>query len=64
MQVASVVINYDIDWTPLTVQRAGRILRFYPEPRTVQLYTFVPVLTNQTNYKLALLASSNGGRTS
>jgi len=48
MQDASVVINYDIDWTPINpVQRAGRTLRFYHQPRTVQIYTFVPVLTNQ-----------------
>uniref|UniRef100_UPI0025CC58D2 C-terminal helicase domain-containing protein n=1 Tax=Okeania sp. SIO2F4 TaxID=2607790 RepID=UPI0025CC58D2 len=48
MQDASVVINYDIDWTPIkTVQRAGRILRFWHLPRTVEIYTFVPTLTNQ-----------------
>ncbi|GGA15072.1 helicase-related protein [Okeania sp. KiyG1] len=48
MQDASVVINYDIDWTPIgPVQRAGRILRFWHLPRTVEIYTFVPTLTNQ-----------------
>lgn len=48
MQDASVVVNYDIDWTPINpIQRAGRILRFYHQPRTVQIYTFVPIL----NYK-------------
>ena len=48
MQDASVVINYDIDWTPIKpVQRAGRILRFWHSPRTVEIYTFVPTLTNQ-----------------
>ncbi len=39
MQDASVVINYDIDWTPIgPIQRAGRILRFWQSPRTVDLY--------------------------
>jgi superfamily II DNA or RNA helicase len=46
MQDAAVVINYDIDWTPIgPIQRAGRILRFWPEPRTVHIYTFVPTLS-------------------
>jgi len=46
MQDASVVINYDIDWTPIgPVQRAGRILRFWHSPRTVEVYTFIPTLT-------------------
>jgi hypothetical protein len=50
MQDASIVINYDIDWTPIApVQRAGRILRFWHEPRTVQLYTFVPKLTEKNS---------------
>jgi len=48
MQDASVVINYDIDWTPIgPVQRAGRILRFWHSPRPVEIYTFVPTLINQ-----------------
>ena len=43
MQDASVVINYDIDWTPIgPIQRAGRILRFWHSPRVVDLHTFVP----------------------
>lgn len=46
MQDAEIVINYDIDWTPIgPVQRAGRILRFWHEPRQVEIYTFVPTLT-------------------
>ena len=49
MQDASVVVNYDIAWTPIEpVQRAGRILRFWHLPRTVQLYTFIPTLTATT----------------
>ncbi|MEQ9001683.1 MAG: helicase-related protein [Coleofasciculus sp. B1-GNL1-01] len=56
MQDASVVINYDIDWTPIgPIQRAGRILRFWRSPRTVQVFTFVPNLINESNlhYELA-----------
>lgn len=42
LQDASVVINYDISWTPETIiQRAGRILRFWTKPRQVSLYIFV-----------------------
>lgn len=55
MQDASVVINYDIDWTPIgPVQRAGRILRFWHSPRTVEVYTFVPKLTAKTVLKYDL----------
>ncbi|MCP2729613.1 helicase-related protein [Limnofasciculus baicalensis] len=57
MQDASVVINYDIDWTPIgPVQRAGRVLRFWHSPRTVQVYTFVPKLTIETNLKYDLVS--------
>jgi superfamily II DNA or RNA helicase len=56
MQDASVVVNYDIAWTPIEpVQRAGRILRFWHLPRTVQLYTFVPTLTTATDIRYELL---------
>ncbi|MEB3884064.1 helicase-related protein [Lyngbya sp. CCY1209] len=45
MQDASVVVNYDIDWTPIgPIQRAGRVLRFWHSPRTINIYTFVPTL--------------------
>ena len=48
MQDASIVVNYDIAWTPISpVQRAGRILRFWHSPRTVKIYTFVPSLTEK-----------------
>ena len=41
LQDANVVINYDIAWTADTIiQRAGRILRFWPTPRKVYLYLF------------------------
>jgi len=50
MQDASIVINYDIDWTPIgPTQRAGRILRFWHSPRTIEIYAFVPTLTSATN---------------
>ena len=56
MQDASVVVNYDIDWTPIgPVQRAGRVLRFWHCPRTVEVYTFVPTLTQETNLKYDLV---------
>ena len=56
MQDASVVINYDIDWTPIgPIQRAGRALRFWHSPRTVELYTFVPTLIDETTLEYDLL---------
>jgi len=42
LQDASVVISYDLAWTPEPIiQRAGRILRFWTQPRRVHLYVFV-----------------------
>lgn len=42
LQDASVVINYDLCWTPdRIIQRAGRVLRFWHEPRTVSVLTFL-----------------------
>lgn len=56
MQDASVVINYDIAWTPIEpVQRAGRILRFWHSPRKVQLYTFIPTLVQKSELGYELL---------
>lgn len=56
MQDASIVINYDIDWTPIgPTQRAGRILRFWHLPRTIEIYAFVPTLTSQTNLQYDLV---------
>ncbi|MUL39488.1 helicase-related protein [Gloeocapsopsis dulcis] len=50
LQDASVVINYDTAWTPISpIQRAGRVLRPWKDPRTVQIYTFVPHLVNSTD---------------
>lgn len=45
LEDASVVINYDLAWTADTIiQRAGRVMRFWEEPRTVQVYTFLPLV--------------------
>lgn len=42
LQDASVVINYDLAWTPdVIIQRAGRILRFWENPRRVDFIVFV-----------------------
>jgi len=52
LQDASVVINYDLSWTPIEPdQRAGRILRFWSEPRDVSLYVFVPTFDQESTYK-------------
>lgn len=43
LQDASVVINYDLAWTAdRIIQRAGRVMRFWDDPRTVKVYTFMP----------------------
>lgn len=56
MQDASVVINYDIAWTAIEpIQRSGRILRFWHSPRTVQLYTFIPQITENKSLGFELL---------
>ncbi len=45
LQDASVVISYDLAWTADTIiQRAGRVLRFWPEARRVSFFVFVPAL--------------------
>lgn len=42
LQDASIVVSYDLAWTPdVIIQRAGRVLRFWQEPRLVSLYVFV-----------------------
>jgi hypothetical protein len=49
LQDASVVIHYDLAWTPETIiQRAGRILRFWTEPRMVQFHIFAGVYQLET----------------
>jgi superfamily II DNA or RNA helicase len=56
LQDASVVINYDLCWTPDTIiQRAGRVLRFWHEPRIVSVYTFTHTFT-QTATSIAATA--------
>lgn len=48
MQDARVIINYDLAWTPIEpTQRAGRVLRFWHEPRVAELHTFVPCTAEQ-----------------
>lgn len=45
LQDAATVISYDLAWTPIELtQRAGRILRLWSEPRTVEIHAFVPQL--------------------
>lgn len=49
MQDAQIVVNYDLAWTAIEpAQRAGRILRFWHRPRTVELYAFVPTLQDKS----------------
>ena len=41
LQDSNVLISYDIAWTAdRIIQRAGRIMRFWPEPRQIQLIAF------------------------
>lgn len=43
LQDASVLVNYDLAWTPdVIIQRAGRIMRLWHEPRTIRVDCFVP----------------------
>jgi hypothetical protein len=43
LQDASYLISYDLAWTAdVIIQRAGRIMRLWHDPRKVHLYTFVP----------------------
>jgi len=52
LQDAETVINYDLAWTAVEPdQRAGRILRFWKFPRSVNLYVFVPVFQQDTIHK-------------
>lgn len=52
MQDAQVVINYDLSWTPIApIQRAGRVLRLWHSPRTVELFSFVPMLSTENQIK-------------
>jgi superfamily II DNA or RNA helicase len=53
LEDASVVVNYDLSWTPdVIIQRAGRVLRFWREPRKVLVYTFTHILS-QENMSIA-----------
>ena len=49
MQDAQIVVNYDLAWTAIEpAQRAGRVLRFWHRPRTVELYAFVPTIQDKS----------------
>lgn len=49
LQDASVVINYDLAWTPdVIIQRAGRVMRFWKEPRRVKFYVFTGNFSEQS----------------
>jgi superfamily II DNA or RNA helicase len=51
LQDASTVIHYDIAWTPDTIiQRAGRILRFWPNPRLIHFYVFAGTYQQDTSH--------------
>lgn len=42
LQDASVVVHYDLAWTPdVLQQRSGRVLRFWKEPRTIRFFIFL-----------------------
>ncbi len=52
LQTAQTVINYDLAWTPIEpTQRAGRVLRLFPSPRTVKLYTLIPKQSGDVQYR-------------
>ena len=43
LQDASIVVNFDLAWTPdVLIQRIGRVLRLWSEPRRISLYLFTP----------------------
>ena len=45
LQDARIVVSYDLAWTPIELaQRAGRVLRLWDEPRTIDIHGFVPEL--------------------
>lgn len=49
LQDASIVINYDLAWTPdAIIQRAGRIMRLWKEARRVRFYVFTGKFTDSS----------------
>ncbi len=59
LQDASVVINYDLAWTPdVIIQRAGRILRFWPQPRRVDFIVFLGDFTDQARAKQTFIVEN------
>jgi len=60
LQDAETVINYDLAWTPIEPdQRAGRILRFWKFPRSVNLYVFVPIFKITSIHKRQSMLALN-----
>lgn len=52
LQDASVVVHYDLAWIPeVIIQRAGRILRFWKEPRQISLHIFVGDFVADTSFQ-------------
>lgn len=61
LQDAQVVVSYDLAWTPIEpAQRAGRILRFWPSPRSIALYIMKPVFQSQETSDLMYNSRSLG----
>ncbi len=59
LQDASVVINYDLAWTPdVIIQRAGRILRFWPNPRRVDFIVFLGDFKDQDRAKQTFIVEN------
>ena len=55
LQDASIVINYDLPWTVLTLaQRMGRVLRPWKEPREITIYNFIPSTMNDSRVHMAM----------
>lgn len=60
LQDATVAINYDLAWTADTIiQRAGRILRFRPQPQWVHLFSFA---CDQKTLETAKMATTHRNR--
>jgi hypothetical protein len=62
LQNAHAVINYDLAWTPIEpAQRAGRILRLFPSPRTIRLYTLTPKPSAEVKHQKRLSVFFSAG---
>lgn len=55
LQDASILINYDLPWTVLTLaQRMGRILRPWFEPREITIYNLIPSTMSDSRILMAM----------